>query len=791
MSPPYLTRRRAVALIGAFGVCSFQRGNCVDTPSIDAQPYFASVKRALDRLEKLGAPIAAEHASRISTLSTRTDAAAQMEAEEILSRYTLAILKLESGGSLRIDQGGATRDLVEQGWKLFLVRVDNLTGKDVAIRFPGPQQSVAQMAPWIGSMAQRPYLLDTVAKAPMIEEMWFASEMHGAVPRFVRGLELSVLELSGFPREYHVLQLFSRDRGSKTATFTLNTPSAWFGGATRKFEFVSRPSRDVRLEVLDDDGVGCMAALTIKDSQGHVYPLQAMRLAPDMFFQEHIYRADGETVRLPDGEYTVVSARGPEYLKGVQSVMVRDGNKSIAIKLKRWINPGNWGWYSGDPHIHASGCLHYQVPTEGVTPETMIRHVRGEALSIGEVLAWGPSWYYQKQFFSGNAISPPAELEHRELQAANNVTWQSRRTMKDSDSLLRYDVEVSGFPSSLSGHLALLRLKEQDYPGAQQIEDWPSWNLPILRWAKSQEAVTGYTHCALGMVVESEALPNYVIPPFDSIGMNEAIVDVTHGLLDFLAGCNLFPHAELNGWYHMLNCGFRVALVGETDYPCISGERPGFGRTYVQLPDQPRDDAGYEAWVLGIQRGQVYCGDGRSHILNFSIAGRRAGDVLAIDKAKCVRVQATVAARLEPQPLSQAEMDSPNIKGRWHLENARIGGTRDVPVELIVNGSPMQRAQILADGVPRKVEFEVEIARSSWIALRILPSSHSCPISVLVGDKPVRASRRSAKWCRECVDKLWDVKSKFIRPGELAAASAAYDHARRTYEAIGTQCEID
>ena len=31
-----------------------------------------------------------------------------------------------------------------------------------------------------------------------------------------------------------------------------------------------------------------------------------------------------------------------------------------------------------------------------------------------------------------------------------------------------YDVEVSGFPSSHAGHLCLLRLKEDDYPGTTQ-----------------------------------------------------------------------------------------------------------------------------------------------------------------------------------------------------------------------------------------------------------------------------------------------------------------------------------
>ena len=57
---------------------------------------------------------------------------------------------------------------------------------------------------------------------------------------------------------------------------------------------------------------------------------------------------------------------------------------------------------------------------------------------------------------------------------------------------LRYDVEVSGFPSSHAGHLCLLRLSEDDYPGTTKIEQWPSWDLPIFRWAKNQGGVVGF-----------------------------------------------------------------------------------------------------------------------------------------------------------------------------------------------------------------------------------------------------------------------------------------------------------
>jgi hypothetical protein len=471
---------------------------------------------------------------------------------------------------------------------------------------------------------------------------------------------------------------------------------------------------------------------------------------------------------------------------------IGDGHDQIDVKLQRWIDPAKWHWYSGDTHIHAAGCAHYDIPTEGVSPETMIRQVRGEALSIGDVLTWGPSWYYQKQFFTGHTESPAAGLEHPELQAANGVTLVPKPTPKDAESQLRYDVEVSGFPSSLNGHMVLLRLKEQDYPGTKLIEDWPSWNLPILKWVRAQGGFGGYAHCGAGMVVDSTELPNYEIPPFDSIGTNEAIVDVTHGYADFISGCDTPAVAELNAWYHMLNCGFRLALVGETDYPCITGERPGRGRSYVQLEQRPVDDAGYDAWVHNLMKGRAYCGDGRSHFLQFMANGRASGaDDVVLAKAGSVSIEALVAARLEPVPTPETEAIRASIDGTWHLEHARIGNTRNVAVELVVNGVAVDRKTLLADGTPQPVKFNAAIARSSWVALRISPSGHTHPVFVQVAGKKIRASKRSAQWCRTCVDKLWDVKSPLMRDSEVPEAAQAYDHARAAYDAIVQESEVD
>jgi len=126
----------------------------------------------------------------------------------------------------------------------------------------------------------------------------------------------------------------------------------------------------------------------------------------------------------------------------------------------------------------------------------------------------------------------------------------------------------------------------------------------------------------------------------------------------------------------------------------------------------------------------------------------------------------------------------------WHVEWARIGTTREVPVELIVNGVPVERTTLIADGTPRPITFKTEIARSSWVALRIFPSAHTHPVFIQVADKPIRASRRSAQWCRACVDKCWDVKAPFMRESERPAAAEAFDQARKTYDKIISESEV-
>jgi hypothetical protein len=50
----------------------------------------------------------------------------------------------------------------------------------------------------------------------------------------------------------------------------------------------------------------------------------------------------------------------------------------------------------------------------------------------------------------------------------------------------RDQLEVSGFGSHQSGHLVLLGLQRQIYPGGDSKHHWPTLGLNTIRWAKKQ-----------------------------------------------------------------------------------------------------------------------------------------------------------------------------------------------------------------------------------------------------------------------------------------------------------------
>ena len=267
----------------------------------------------------------------------------------------------------------------------------------------------------------------------------------------------------------------------------------------------------------------------------------------------------------------------------------------------------------------------------------------------------------------------------------------------------------------------------------------------------------------------------------------------THDAVDFISTVDTPAPWELNIWYHTLNCGFRARVSGETDFPCIYGERVGLGRSYVRLADGKLD---FDAWTEGIKQGRSYVSDGRSHLFDFQLDDVRVGEngsERKLDKPGKVQVKAKVAALLAEKltpALEEIRKRPLSAKPYWDVERARISDSRKVPVELLVNAIPVARQEIVADGSVQDLAFEVPIEFSSWVALRIYPSSHTNPIFVVVDGKPIRASKASVDWCVKAVEQCWKSKERAIRPAEREQAKAAFDQARKVYQAMLDEAHV-
>jgi hypothetical protein len=798
-----------------------------DVVAVELQPLKANVRRLVEALEYLGAPLDRPAAAAVE------QAGDARSLQRALDPQVLLVVVLNPESRVRVRRGPARALLQQAGYTPVLIKVLNDSTVTRPLRVTSPQAGpvyggVARLSltrqDQIGLMAE--------GNAPARDDRFLQVEMFSSPPM--------TPELSGLPVEYALALVYSSAAGRREATLGFDvgqgTQDLGFRGEVPVL-FEIRPAVAVKLAIRDQDGTPTTARLTFHDRAGRVYPPQPRRLAPDLFFQKQVYRHDGDVVLLPPGELTMLSSRGPEYtLTQEQVVIPEQGETTLPVRLERWIDPREHGFYGGDHHIHAAGCAHYTSPTEGVHAEDMLLQVQGEGLHVGCILTWGPCYDYQRQFFE---------------PTPNKVS--------DRQTILKYDVEVSGFGSQALGHVCLLDLKDQTYPGSNGTsKGWPTWTTPVLRWAKGQGAVTGYAHSASGLAIDAAAaarrllqqldadkdgvvrqgeatgehvllpepfatidinqdgtltaaeleaghqrvadrLPNLAIPEMNGVGAQEICVTVAEGLCDFISAMDTPRVAEWNCWYHILNCGFPLKVSGETDFPCMSGTRVGQGRVYVQLGKVDQID--FSAWCRGIAAGRSYVSDGYAHALEFTVDGQSPGARVERAGPGTVTVRAKVAFAAQT-PLGvpyggvtpagglrfvgdTVNLHAPDRGGAIAAALAPVGAAR--LVEVVVNGSPAATRAVPADNAVHELSFSVPIERSSWVALRQFPQLHTNPVEVLVGGRPIRASRRSALWCAGVIEQLWRARNRVIAPAERDVARAAFDHAIEQYRTIAAE----
>jgi hypothetical protein len=774
---------------------AFEANGKAQPIEVEGQPLAENAIRVLNALDLLGYPMG-DDAAPIVAAAKKQDAA---KLQELLDRYVMVHVHLNAEARVKAKRGDMPAVLQQAGYTPILIKVHNESTVTKPLRMLSPQA-----LPIFGKGKTGITTKDDIKNRFLDVEIFTAQPM--------------TAKLSGLKVEYVLGLINSKDSGKREATLIFDvgqgTQDAGFR-AEVPILFDIRPAIPVKLVIEDYDGKPTTARFEFRDRAGHIFPSKAKRLAPDFFFQDQIYRHSGGVVLLPPGEMSVIFGRGPEYRMIEQRLLIpAKGEAIFKVKLDRWVNPMKYGFYSGDHHIHAAGCAHYTSPTEGVFAEDMFLHVKGEGLNVGCNLTWGPCYDFQRQFFEPNA---------------NKVS--------EPFTVLKYDVEVSGFGSQALGHVCLLNLRDQTYPGSggKSTKGWPTWTTPLMRWAKNQGAVTGYAHSASGLLINPKEasqrliaqyhkgkdgkisfqeaefallpeefrlidtnkdgflsldelieshkrvawqLPNYAIPEMDGVGAQEIAVTTAQGLCDFISAMDTHRVPEWNCWYHLMNCGFPLKVSGETDFPCITGSRVGQGRVYVQLGTKI-DKIEFKDWADGLAKGRSYISDGYAHALQFTVDDKSAGDTvkltLPVDKdGKVEAGKVTVKARV--------------AFAAYPLLGTSQGGalpeTKDRVVEVVVNGEVIATQKVPADDKEHDLTFVLTIDRSSWIAIRHFPQMHTNPVNVIVNDQPIRASRRSALWAVGMIEQLWRVRNGVIAESERAEAERVFQWAIQRYRKI-------
>jgi TolB protein len=434
------------------------------------------------------------------------------------------------------------------------------------------------------------------------------------------------------------------------------------------------------------------------------------------------------SLELPVGDYQITAFRGPEYLAARREISIAGGeDKTVSLRLTRWIDQTSRGWHSGEAHIHANYGYGYWYNS----PRTMLEICAAEDLRVCNMMVANSD---------GDGVF---DREH----------FRGRPDDLSTDQTVLYWNEE--FRSTIWGHMTLLNLKQLVEPiftgfaHTTHPHDHTT-NADIAELTHDQEGHVNYTHPA----------HNVKDPYLSAYSAKELPIDVALGTVDSIDVMGANHQANMVVWYRLLNCGFAIPASAGTD--CFSNRLParlpGEVRAYVKI-DEPFS---YQRWVDGLQRGRTFVTNGP--MLELTAGEKQIGETISLSGPGEVRVHSRITSQF---PLVRAEV----------VFNGKVVATRD--------RDPTNPATIEFDesiSVPHSGWIAVRAYGEPHRDANPGQFAHTSPVYVSVEGHPNDA-REDAQYFVAWIDRLWaDIQTRNrVLPNRHSHVRSQIDRARTMF----------
>jgi hypothetical protein len=381
----------------------------------------------------------------------------------------------------------------------------------------------------------------------------------------------------------------------------------------------------------------------------------------------HRFRA-----KLPPGQYELTVERGKEYHPFKQKVEVGSGTTEVQVRLRRWIDMAERGWYSGETHVHRrirelpnvmlAEDLNVAFPVTFWTTQAHTAPNREPSTLRSQ----GPSPFGPREDYGYE----PIEVDRTHIIFPRNTEYEVFSVEGRSHLLgaifvlnhrTRFERGVPPVgPVARQAHAegALLDLDKHSWP-------WSMMLVPIAKVDLFELANNSVWRTEFGFRQSPVAPADYMKVEQDEGGLTE------WGWLDF----------GFQSYYALLNCGFRLQPTAGT----ASGVHPvplGFNRVYVEV-----ETFSGEAWIEGLRAGRSFVtngpmllarlhgqssghvfryeqGENREHSLQVEVTSRRP-----IERVEVIQ-NGDIIAVVTPEEADHFEMnDAPAavLRHRWSL----------------------------------------------------------------------------------------------------------------------------